>query len=167
MEPSILVEQKVLHLFLHYKNCIAEAIENGIREEFFAKSHVNLFTAIYQEYLESSAGRLLTRNSYKQFLFNNNLNNNLNEELSVYDHCLLTPFAKQDDFGSLVKLLIENYIKENTGKFLLEFKETSQKKGYTHATQNLCDNLSGVLNSAKTVHKTVLKSIDEMKDEFI
>lgn len=159
-------EQKIIHLMLRYRDVVDEMLDNTILSDFFYPNHQPLIDAIYREFYSSESKRLLTRESYRQMLLEENIGGDMALNLSVYDRCLLGVNAHPNDLGHLKKRLIEGYVGRKSYGYIKEFTTAVKQRGYTKAARDLADNLESSLTIADT-RKTIFATLPELKDEYL
>ncbi len=159
-------EQKIIHLMLKYRDVTDEMMDNVITSEFFYPNHQPLVDAIYKEFYTSESKRLLTRESYRQMLLEENVGGDMALNLSVYDRCLLGVNAHVNDLGHLKKRLVEGYVGRKSYVYIKDFTDNVKKQGYTKAARRLADNLESSLTVTDT-RRTIFASLGELKEDWL
>lgn len=159
-------ERKVIHLMLRYRDAIDEMLDSGISSEFFDVAHQPLVDAIYYEYSTSNQKRLLTRETYRHCLTEQNAGGDTLLSLSVYDKCLVGVSAQKDDLGSLKKIIMEGHVSRKCAFLLKDFNHDFQKHGAIKAARRLSDDLQQCLSITET-RRAVFTTLSELKEDFI
>ena len=136
-------EQKLIHLALKNRACLQE-IKDELPAERFDAVHQPLVKAIYEQYEDSGGRRLLTRDSYRQWIQQSSRRSDLMHLLRVYDKCFIKAFARPDDLGHLKKRAEDGFAARGAQAALEKFRK-SLDGGYTAALKGLVDGLSTTL----------------------
>lgn len=159
-------ERKIIHLMLKSREVIDEMLDSGLGSDFFDVVHQPLVDAIYYEYRVSERRRLLIRETYRQYLTQQNVGSELLLNLSVYDQCLVGTNSKQEELSVLKARLQEGYIARQCSFFLKDFNKDFGKHGALYAARNLSDKLQQGLSITET-RRTVYASLPEIKDDYL
>lgn len=165
-ETHIDTERKIIHLMLKHRDVIEELLEQGIGSTLFDESHKPLVEAIYQEYMSGTHRRLLTRQSFRQILSENNYGSNSVLIMSTFDICSVKAYAKPDEISYLSKQLIEWFISRQSLNSIKEFTNEVKTKGYFRSSRDLIDKLESALSLTET-RRSSFVSISELKDEYL
>lgn len=158
------VEEKIIHLFLKSRLAIEDLLSSGFAIDFFEARHQTLVQSIYDEFLDGN--RLLTIDSYRQYLIQHGITKELSAMMSVFAKCSVGVYTTIDDLGYLKNQLIDNYVARCASQLISEFVPEARKRGYYFASRNMIDGLNSAV-SLVDFKKSVFTSIDETRQDYI
>lgn len=149
-QHHIQTEQQVIHLLLNELDAIKELRDNGFTTDHFEGNHRPLVQAIFDEFDSSNGTRLVTRENYKQRLFDHGLDKgNVYVTVQLHDRCYIGTDADKNDLGLLMKELREAFIARKSQHYLSDYGDNTRKLGYEKAHTILTDQLNKITSPNK------------------
>ncbi len=162
-EQKTITERKYLNVLLKNHSLVEDHLESGIQLSHLDEEHRPFLKALIYAH---EKGFHLTESTLKEFIKNiTSVKLEIIAQLHLYDE-IASDYVDRDDFLPLKTKILENFVKEKSIDYLMDFEKDAKKSNVIVAAKKLVDSLGNLVAETSEAKKIIYSSVEGLKDEF-
>jgi len=155
-DNRITIQRKFIGLLLKDRECVSGWIDSPLTQNYFDKEYQIIISAVMDAHEQ---GVLLTRDSYKNYVWDNYRNTKAMLAQDVlYSNIKSTP-VKPDDFPSLQARIRDSYLAQASGEYIKKFAKKQGEQGNLTAIRQMLDDFSGLVDGYEQKTQIVYENV--------